>query len=68
MRRARARGPLFHWLYAYMAAYFAFLFYVELPTQLPFLWFDAVLIVVLGRLLMASPRAGVAKVGAEPAR
>ena len=68
VRRARARGPLFHWLYAYMAAYFAFLFYVELPTQLPFLWFDAVLIVVLGRLLMASPRAGVAKVGAEPAR
>ncbi len=72
VRRSRARGPLFHWLYAYTAAYFAFLFYVELPTQLPFLWFDAVVIVVLGRLLMASPRragAGVAPgAGIEPAR
>jgi len=36
----RSRSPFSWWLYAYLAANFAFLFYVELPTQLPYLWLD----------------------------
>lgn len=61
VRRSYARGPLFFWLYAYLAAHFAFLFYVELPTQLPFMWIDVPVIVALAVLLVPRPGRAAAR-------
>jgi O-antigen/teichoic acid export membrane protein len=56
VRRARASGPFAWWLYAYLAANFAFLFYVELPSLEPYLWIDPFAMYVLYRFLMPAAR------------